>query len=120
MLTGSAGLAEDKPFTCDYLGETPPGDEPKVFALGVVSLTNKNTRDYVRMVSSGAFQEVPDKQGRITIAPLLREYASLTRDVVVIGSMNRVEIWDPVSWQTYLREQEQRFADLSEEIFPGI
>jgi MraZ protein len=72
------------------------------------------------MVSSGAFQEVPDKQGRITIAPLLREYASLTRDVVVIGSMNRVEIWDPVSWQTYLREQEQRFADLSEEIFPGI
>jgi MraZ protein len=88
--------------------------------LRAVSLTNKNTRDYVRMVSSGAFQEVPDKQGRITIAPLLREYASLQRDVVVIGSMNRVEIWDPVSWQTYLREQEQRFADLSEEIFPGI
>ena len=88
--------------------------------LRAASLTNKSTRDYVRMVSSGAFQEVPDKQGRITIAPLLREYASLTRDVVVIGSMNRVEIWDPVSWQTYLREQEQRFADLSEEIFPGI
>lgn len=43
LLAGSAALAEDKPFTCDYLGETPPGDEPRIFAPGVVSLTNKNT-----------------------------------------------------------------------------
>ena len=88
--------------------------------LREASLTNKTTRDYVRMLTSGAFQEVPDKQGRITIAPLLRSYASLQKDVVVIGSMNRVEIWDPTSWETYLAEQEQRYADLSEEIFPGI
>ena len=39
---------------------------------------------------------------------------------MVIGSMNRVEIWEPGHWQTYLDEQEQQFADLSEEIFPGI
>jgi transcriptional regulator MraZ len=88
--------------------------------LGSASLTDKRTRDYVRMLTSGAFNEVPDKQGRITIAPLLRSYASLTKDVVVIGTMNRVEIWDPASWETYLSEQEERFADLSEEIFPGI
>ncbi len=88
--------------------------------LREASLTNKNTRDYVRLLSSGAFQEVPDKQGRITVPPLLRGYASLTKDVVVIGSMNHVEIWDPGSWESYLEEQEQRYADLSEEIFPGI
>lgn len=88
--------------------------------LRAASLTEKNTRDYVRMLASGAFHEVPDKQGRITIPPLLRTYASLQKDVVVIGSMNRVEIWDPQSWSTYLVEQEQRFADLSEEIIPGI
>ncbi|MFN8189711.1 MAG: division/cell wall cluster transcriptional repressor MraZ [Nocardioidaceae bacterium] len=88
--------------------------------LQEASLTNKSTRDYVRMFSSGAFQESPDKQGRITIAPLLRQYASLQKDVVVIGSLNHVEIWDPASWETYLTEQEPKFADLSEEIFPGI
>ena len=88
--------------------------------LQEASLTNKGTRDYVRMISSGAFQESPDKQGRITIAPLLRQYASLQKDVVVIGSLNHVEIWDPTSWETYLTEQEPKFADLSEEIFPGI
>ncbi len=88
--------------------------------LKEASLTNKNTRDYVRMLASGAFNEVPDKQGRITLPSLLRDYASLTKDVVVIGSMNRVEIWDPASWQSYLAEQEQKFSDLSEEIIPGI
>jgi MraZ protein len=85
-----------------------------------VSQTNKVVRGYVRMLSSGAFDEVPDKQGRITVAPLLREYAGLSRDVVVIGSMNHVEIWEPANWRAYLEEQEQQFADLSEEILPGI
>jgi MraZ protein len=88
--------------------------------LGEASLTNKGTRDYVRMLFSAATQEVPDKQGRISIPPVLREYASLNKDVMVIGAMNRIEIWDPESWQQYSEEQEQKFAELSDEVFPGI
>ncbi len=53
-------------------------------------VTNKGTRDYVRMLFAAASQEVPDKQGRISIPGSLRDYASLTKDVVVIGSMNRI------------------------------
>ncbi|NYG56240.1 division/cell wall cluster transcriptional repressor MraZ [Nocardioides perillae] len=83
-------------------------------------VTNKATRDYVRMLFAAASQEVPDKQGRIGIPATLRDYASLTRDVMVIGAMNRVEIWDPQSWATYSEEQEQKFAELSDEVFPGI
>jgi len=88
--------------------------------LASASLTNKSVRGYVRMLSSGAYHEVPDKQGRIGIAPLLRDYASLTKDVVVIGSMNRVEIWEPAAGQAYVDEQKQQYSDVSEEIFPGI
>ena len=83
-------------------------------------VTNKGARDYVRMLFAAASQEVPDKQGRITIPGSLREYASLTKDVVVIGSMNRIEIWDPTAWATYSEEQEQKFSELSEEVFPGF
>ena len=83
-------------------------------------VTNKGTRDYVRMLFAAASQEVPDKQGRISIPASLREYASLTKDVVVIGSMNRIEIWDPAAWTTYSEEQEQKFSELSDEVFPGI
>ncbi|CAA9331763.1 MAG: Cell division protein MraZ [uncultured Nocardioidaceae bacterium] len=81
-------------------------------------VTNKNARDYVRMLFAGASDETPDKQGRITLAPMLREYASLSRDCIVIGAMNRIEIWDSASWQAYSEQQEQAFADLSEEVFP--
>ena len=83
-------------------------------------VTNKGTRDYVRMLFAAASQEVPDKQGRINIPPVLREYASLTKDVMVIGAMNRIEIWDPESWRQYSEEQEQVFSELSDEVFPGI
>ncbi|QCX27173.1 division/cell wall cluster transcriptional repressor MraZ [Nocardioides jishulii] len=82
-------------------------------------VTVKGTRDYVRMLFAAASQEVPDKQGRISIPPVLRQYASLDKDVVVIGSMNRIEIWDPTAWAEYSEQQEQVFADLSDEVFPG-
>jgi len=83
-------------------------------------VTNKVTRDYVRMLFAAASQEVPDKQGRITVPAVLRDYASLGKDVMVIGAMNRVEIWDPASWAAYSEEQEQRFAEIGDEVFPGI
>ena len=83
-------------------------------------VTVKAARDYTRFLFAGASDETPDKQGRITIPPMLRDYASLSRDCVVIGAMNRIEVWDATSWQTYSDQQEQAFADLSEEVFPGV
>jgi transcriptional regulator MraZ len=88
--------------------------------LREVPVTNKAARDYVRMFFAGASDETPDKQGRVTIPPMLRDYASLSKDCIVIGAMNRVEIWDAASWQSYSDEQEQAFADLSEDVFPGV
>lgn len=79
-------------------------------------VTNKGARDYTRMLFAGASDETPDKQGRITIPTMLREYASLAKECIVIGAMNRVEIWDAVAWQTYSDEHEQAFADMSEEV----
>jgi MraZ protein len=83
-------------------------------------VSNKATRDYIRMFSSGASDDAPDKQGRITIPTQLREWAGLGKEVVVIGAMNRLEIWDEGRWESYSQEQEQAFAELSEEVFPGI
>jgi MraZ protein len=87
--------------------------------LRETSVTNKAARDYVRMFFAGASDETPDKQGRITLPPMLRDYASVAWDCVVIGALDRIEIWDATSWQTYSDQQEQAFADLSEEVFPG-
>ena len=83
-------------------------------------VSNKATRDYVRMFASAASDETPDKQGRITIPTQLREWASLSKDVVVIGAMTRLEIWDEAAWNSYSEGQEESFAELSDEVFPGI
>ena len=83
-------------------------------------LSSKQARDWIRVMLSGAYKEVPDKQGRITLPAPLRAYAGLKKDLAVIGAGARVEIWDSESWSTYLAAQEQVFADTAEEIIPGF
>ncbi|MBB5779740.1 division/cell wall cluster transcriptional repressor MraZ [Nonomuraea sp. NPDC051941] len=89
-------------------------------ALSTAPVTAKAVRDYSRVFFASASDEKPDKQGRITIPQSLRQYAGLERDCVVIGANTRLEIWDAQAWDTYLSAQEQAFADLSEEVLPGI
>jgi MraZ protein len=81
-------------------------------------VTSKQARDYLRVFLSGASDEMPDKQGRITIPSMLRTYAGLDREVAVIGAGTRVEIWDLAAWESYLAEQEAGYADTAEEVFP--
>jgi MraZ protein len=83
-------------------------------------VTSKAVRDYLRVLLSGASDEIPDKQGRVMVPSTLREYAGLTRDCTVIGAGSRVELWDTTAWDTYLASTEQAFADQSEEVIPGL
>lgn len=79
-------------------------------------VTNKRGRDYVRMLSASASAETADRQGRITLPPALRQYAALQRECVVVGAINRVEIWDAEAWSSYSEEQEPVYANWSEEV----
>lgn len=81
--------------------------------------TVKGVRDFQRMLAAGASNEVPDKQGRITIPPQLRKYAGLEKEIVVVGAIDRVEIWDAVAWENYSAEQEEVFADMNEVVVDG-
>mgnify|MGYP001172861341 FL=1 len=83
-------------------------------------VTQKNSRDYLRVMFAGAHDEVPDNQGRVTIPTGLRSYASLEKNCVVIGANTRLEIWDATSWNKYLQDREKTFADVSEEVLPGL
>ncbi len=89
-------------------------------ALRQAPVTSKQARDYQRVLLSGAVDEIPDKQGRITIPPVLRAYAGLERDLTVTGSGARVEIWDAAAWDAYLAAAEPAFAETAEEVIPGL
>lgn len=83
-------------------------------------LENKNARDYLRNFLGYASDELPDKQGRILLAPALRQYAGIDRDVAVVGLGSRVEIWDLGAWNAYLESHEDDYAQTAKEVFDDI
>jgi MraZ protein len=99
-----------------------PNDEFERVATAMreAPVTSRAARDYLRVFLAGAWAETPDKQGRVTVPPALRAYAGLDRNCTVIGVGSRCEIWDTAAWERYSAEQEQAFADLSEEVLPGL
>jgi len=83
-------------------------------------VSNKQARDYNRMFLSGATQEVPDKQNRVTVPAMLRDYAGLGRDLTVIGAGTRAEIWDTAAWNEYYASTEASFSDTDEGVIEGF
>ena len=64
-----------------------------------IPLTTKDARKFARFFFAGAASCEVDKQGRALIPNVLREYASIEKEVVSVGVLNRVEIWDKDKWQ---------------------
>ena len=71
----------------------------------------KADRDFQRLLFASAYDEVPDRTGRVTLPAGLRTYAGLERDCVVTGVNDHLEIWDAETWRTYEAEQEQAYAE---------
>lgn len=66
--------------------------------LGALPLTNSNARKFSRFFLAGAALAEVDRQGRILIPPVLREFAALEKEVVLVGVSRRVEIWSKERW----------------------
>lgn len=93
--------------------------EQVVAALRSAPSTNQAVRDYTRMLAAGASDETPDRQGRVTVPTTLREWAGLDRECVVIGLLDRAEVWDAASWAEYSRAHEDAFARVDVAGLPG-
>ena len=66
--------------------------------LKTLPLTNKNARTFTRFFLAGAASVEVDKQGRILLPSVLREFAGLEKDVVLVGVASRIEIWSKDRW----------------------
>ena len=78
----------------------------EIMSRRIADLTMSQSKKVQRFFFSGAAEVEPDKQGRILIPQKLREYAGLEKDVTVIGTSNRAEIWDTDRWNAYQDAEE--------------
>lgn len=67
--------------------------------LKSLPLTNKDARQFVRFFLAGAANVEVDKQGRILVPSVLREFADINKEVVLVGVASRIEIWSKARWE---------------------
>ena len=62
-------------------------------------MIDKEARQFTRFFLAGAASLEVDKQGRILLPAVLREFAGITKDAVLVGVGSRVEIWSKDRWE---------------------
>ncbi|MFA5633559.1 MAG: division/cell wall cluster transcriptional repressor MraZ [Candidatus Dojkabacteria bacterium] len=80
------------------------------------SFINKDIRDTSRFLVGGAKEINLDDQGRFVIADTLLEYANIKKDIVFIGLINWVEIWDKDRWQERVQYLQEHGEEIAQEI----
>ena len=79
--------------------------------------TNQKARNFQRLFFSKSSFATCDEQGRIVIPQLHKDYAGLKKEVVIIGVMDRIEIWDLKHWNEFEEDNEQNFERDAEDLF---
>lgn len=90
-----------------------------VAKLKALPFTRKDSRNFTRFFMSGATLCTLDKSGRACITSPLVHYAGLTKDCVIIGANDRLEIWDNEAWNNFFESNEDNFAEIAENLFGG-
>lgn len=84
--------------------------------LGSLPMGESNTRSFVRLMLAGATDTPVDKQGRVLVPDYLKKYAGLSKNVVVAGLYNRLEIWDKKKWNDYKGKAEKNTDEIAEQL----
>ena len=81
---------------------------------------SKLSRDIERISLSSVFEIDVDKVNRIQIPTALINKYSISKDVVVVGVINHIEIWSKANWEEYLKANEETFEAKSEELLKNV
>jgi MraZ protein len=84
--------------------------------LGNLPVGESSTRSFIRLMLAGAVDVEVDGQGRILIPDFLKDYAGLSKNVVVAGLYNRLEIWDEKKWEDYKKNAEKNTDEIAEQL----
>lgn len=80
------------------------------------TFTKKIHRDFVRLMTNEAKVITPDKNGRVQLPEYLITFARLQKAVVLVGSLEKIEIWDRDSYHTYIDSIESNAEEIAEQL----
>ncbi len=84
------------------------------------SIYSHQARLFHRRFIAPAQEVEVDRAGRIIIPATLREYGGLAKDCIVVGMLNRLEVWDEEMYKTYWENTEDEFQEAAEAIGESI
>jgi MraZ protein len=95
-----------------------PADEFKRYEerLRARSFGDEMARRFQRMFLLDSRDETLDAQGRVAIPPRLLEHAKITKDVLVNGVLDHIEIWDPKMFEQYMASSNRSYEDIAGEL----
>lgn len=76
----------------------------------------KKNNDFIRMFMAGVKTLDMDASGRLQISKDLINYSGIKKEVVLSSAVNRIEIWDKVSYEKVINDPEVDFGQLAEEV----
>ncbi len=89
----------------------------QIFAkLSKLPTTKKATRQYIHMLTSRATECTLDNQGRIQIPSFLAKPVNITKECVIVGVNDHIEIWDRATWESYYDEASDNFEEVAESL----
>ena len=82
--------------------------------IGQRSFTKKANRDLIRLMTNEAQELSVDKNGRVNLPDYLIKFANLEKEVVVVGSLDHLEIWDQNKYHHYVDQLENQAEEIAE------
>lgn len=84
--------------------------------MSALNSYDRKARNFVRNILMWADEVTLDGQGRIGIPKTLTEFAGISDRALIIGALERIEIWNPDSFQRYLSDQDEDYESLAEHV----
>jgi len=85
-----------------------------------MTFARKDDRDFFRLLGSNTEGVQLDDQGRVKIRDDFLEYAGIKKEVLLIGVMDHIELWDPERWESYQKHIAKSYSDLAEEALSKV
>ena len=95
---------------------TIPEWEKMAEKLNNLPTSQSDARNFARMMLAGATDVELDKLGRVLVPDYLKDYASLKKNVTVLGLSSKIEIWDSEKWEEHKQKTENAAGDIAERL----